>query len=357
MNNKTPTKRYEELDALRGIAALMVVFFHFTLGRPEAKLGFKLGTTGVDLFFIISGFVIFMSLTRVKTSLDFVINRVSRLYPTYWTCVTFTFILLSINSIYLYKGADQIDFIQYLGNMTMFQFYLKIPDLDGPYWTMIIEMIFYIGIWVLFHFKLLKYLNIIGVGASILVVIITLFWGDILFIKRIINGIPLLQFIPLFFAGTLFYKIYTGKGRILQNYSILIICLVCQVLLFNYSGRSYMFISQTEYALMLSIYFMVFTLFVNGRLTFIVSKTTLFFGKISFALYLIHQYLSIGFIIPLLTNTFQLNYWIAALLIALPILIGVSAFITYYIEVPLSKKMKEKLRKKLILRPAGVGAN
>ena len=298
-----------------------------------------------------------MSLTRVKTSLDFVINRVSRLYPTYWTCVTFTFILLSINSIYLYKGADQIDFIQYLGNMTMFQFYLKIPDLDGPYWTMIIEMIFYIGIWVLFHFKLLKYLNIIGVGASILVVIITLFWGDILFIKRIINGIPLLQFIPLFFAGTLFYKIYTGKGRILQNYSILIICLVCQVLLFNYSGRSYMFISQTEYALMLSIYFMVFTLFVNGRLKFIVSKTTLFFGKISFALYLIHQYLSIGFIIPLLTNTFQLNYWIAALLIALPILIGVSAFITYYIEVPLSKKMKEKLRKKLILRPAGVGAN
>lgn len=95
MNNKTPTKRYEELDALRRIAALMVVFFHFTLGRPEAKLGFKLGTTGVDLFFIISGLVIFMSLTRVKTSLDFVINRVSRLYPTYWTCATFTFIVIT----------------------------------------------------------------------------------------------------------------------------------------------------------------------------------------------------------------------------------------------------------------------
>lgn len=357
MNNKTSPKRYEELDALRGIAALMVVFFHFTLGRPEAKLGFKLGTTGVDLFFIISGFVIFMSLTKVKTSLDFVINRVSRLYPTYWTCVTFTFILLSINSIYLYKGAGQIDLIQYLGNMTMFQFYLKIPDLDGPYWTMIIEMIFYIGILFLFHFKMLKYLNITGIGASIFVVIITSFWGEILFIKRIINGIPLLQFIPLFFAGTIFYKIYTGKSRILENYSILIICLVCQILLYNYSGRSYLFISQNEYALMLTLYFFLFTLFVNGRLKFIVSKTTLFFGKISFALYLIHQYLSIGFIIPILTNTFQVNFWIAALLFALPLIIGSAAFITYYIEVPLSKRMKEKLRKKLIFRPARLGAN
>ena len=96
--NAIKSKRFHELDALRGIAALMVVFFHFTIGRAEAKLGFKLGTTGVDLFFIISGFVIFMSLSKVKSSLDFVINRVSRLYPTYWVSVTFTFILIKLKS-------------------------------------------------------------------------------------------------------------------------------------------------------------------------------------------------------------------------------------------------------------------
>jgi len=44
-------KRYEELDALRGIAALIVVFFHFTMGQKEFNTFFKLGTTGVDLFF------------------------------------------------------------------------------------------------------------------------------------------------------------------------------------------------------------------------------------------------------------------------------------------------------------------
>src|ERR1700743_3793687 len=138
--------RYRELDALRGIAALMVVLFHITIGRPETKFG----VTGVDLFFMISGFVIYMSLTKVKNSLEFVINRVSRLYPTYWTCVTFTYILICI---YQHDGSPPTKFINYLGNMTMFQYYLGIKDLDGPYWTMIIEMIFYIGMLFLFHFR------------------------------------------------------------------------------------------------------------------------------------------------------------------------------------------------------------
>ena len=72
VTNPIQSNRFQELDALRGIAALMVVFFHFTIGRPEAKLGFKLGTTGVDLFFIISGFVIFI--LRVKKNSNFIIH-------------------------------------------------------------------------------------------------------------------------------------------------------------------------------------------------------------------------------------------------------------------------------------------
>ena len=82
--------RLLELDALRGIAALMVVLFHFTMDRPEMYYGFKYGVTGVDFFFIISGFVIFLTLSSTKNWKDFVVSRFSRLYPTYWTVVTFT---------------------------------------------------------------------------------------------------------------------------------------------------------------------------------------------------------------------------------------------------------------------------
>lgn len=339
MNNKS--NRFQELDALRGLAALMVVFFHFTLGRAEANIGFKLGTTGVDLFFIISGFVIFMSISKVKSSRDFVINRISRLYPTYWACVTFTFLLISIINL---SNHNNIPIFKYIGNMTMFQYYLKISDLDGPYWTMIIEMIFYIFILLLFHFKILRYFNLLGILLSITLVVSTYFLNNNL-VQKLFIAIPFFQFVPLFIAGSIFYKIYTEKKRLFENYILIITCLICQIVLFKFSGRSSMFINHVEYSSMLILYFFIFTLFVSGNLKFIVSRPSLFLGKISFALYLIHQYVSINIIIPTLINKWNVNFWIASFLITLPIVIGIASLVTYYIEVPLSKKMKEKLKK------------
>lgn len=341
MKTVSEIKRYEELDALRGIAALIVVLFHITLDKKEAQFGFKLGTTGVDLFFIISGFVILMSITKVKTSADFVINRVSRLYPTYWACVTFTFILICAVSLYEH---NKIPFLQYVGNLTMFQFYLRINDLDGPYWTMIVEMLFYIGVLFLFHYKLLKNLNVFGISFILSLIIFVTFFNTIS-INRVLGIIPLLQFIPLFFAGTVFYRMYI-EGNNLKNYGILTLCLIVQIYIFDYSGRSHMYISHFEYAMMMIIYFSLFVLFINGKLRFIVSKLTLFLGKISFALYLIHQYISVNLIIPIAVNHFGINFWIASFCISLPVVIMLATLITYYIEIPFSKKMKEKLKTK-----------
>ena len=97
---------------------------------------------------------------------------------------------------------------------------------------------------------------------------------------------------------------------------------------------------------MIILYFGLFTLFVNDKLSFIVSKGTLFLGKISFALYLIHQYISIHVIIPYFTEVLLVNFWITSLFISLPVVIILASIITYYIEVPFSKKMKEKLKSK-----------
>lgn len=145
VTSKTQLHRVKELDSLRGIAAILVVIFHFTMDQQGTSHLFTLGSTGVDLFFIISGFVIFMSLLKIRDSKSFIINRVSRLYPTYWACVTFTFILISITAAYD-PTVRHVSFGHYLANMTMFQHFFLISDIDGPYWTMIIEMMFYIGI-------------------------------------------------------------------------------------------------------------------------------------------------------------------------------------------------------------------
>lgn len=333
--------RYKELDALRGIAVLMVVFFHYTMDRNEANSGFKLGTTGVDLFFIISGFVILLSLKQVKSSKQFFINRISRLYPTYWASVSFTFLLILIYAIFK-NDFSNIDFLQYLGNMTMFQFYLKIPDIDNPYWTMIIEMLFYIFMLLLFHLKKLKQIHLIGFLITISIVTIVYFSFDNIWVKNIIYWFPLLQFWPLFFSGILFYKIITKSLNQKIAYLLIILCLVSQIYLFNFSGRSNSFINIFEYASMLSLYFILFTLFVNGKLNFIVTKTSLFFGKISFALYLIHLKISTSFIIPFLINKLNLNFWIACF-VAIIVSIAIASFISYFIEIPFSKKMRNWL--------------
>lgn len=341
MNNKNG--RLKELDALRGIASILVVLFHFTLGRPGGPLWFKLGTTGVDLFFIISGFVILMSLEKITKSTEFIINRISRLYPTYWISVTFTFLLILVYGFYKNGEFSKTLIVNYLSNLTMFQFFMNVPNLDGPYWTMIIEMLFYVFMLFLFHFKLLKYLNIFGIIFSFFAVFSTALYGDASLVKTVIFRFPLFQFIPLFLAGSIFYKIYTYRIKLIESYFLILFCLISQILLFKHAGRSSSFINHTEYSFMLVVYFLLFTLFVNNKLGFIVSKWTLFLGKISFALYLIHQYISTEFIIPFLVNRLNVNFWVASLLIALPISIILATFITFKLELKLSKLLKKNL--------------
>jgi peptidoglycan/LPS O-acetylase OafA/YrhL len=344
--------RYKELDALRGIASIFVVLFHFTMGRKQAALGFTLGVTGVDLFFIISGFVIFMSINKVSTSLEFFINRFSRLYPTYWVCVTFTF-LLQLYAPWPILKLSGASLWQYFGNMTMFQYYLRVPDLDGPYWTMIIEMLFYISIAFLFTFKKMKYILPIGLSVVIITALNHL-WFDHYFpaLHQIHKIFPLITHFPLFLAGIIFYKLINSKNEYKQQvfyYSCLLICFAAKLILFEDGGRSAVVIKFYPYLVALSCYFLVFILFVNHKLSYIVNGSTLFFGKISFALYLIHQYISTHLILPCLINYFHFGFWLAAI-VTFAIVVLLAAAITYYIEIPLGKKMKSLLRAKFGLR-------
>src|SRR5262250_3203475 len=78
-----PKSRLEELDVLRGLAALAVVVFHYSGHATRYFTGFPfhftVGLHGVELFFVISGFVIFMTLERTARLRDFAVSRFSRL--------------------------------------------------------------------------------------------------------------------------------------------------------------------------------------------------------------------------------------------------------------------------------------
>jgi hypothetical protein len=94
--------RIEGIDALRGLAALSVVLYHYTAWydsdygphhtAPGLGLAFVYGQFGVELFFIISGFVIYMTLENTNHIYDFAVSRIARLYPAFLACLTVTLV-------------------------------------------------------------------------------------------------------------------------------------------------------------------------------------------------------------------------------------------------------------------------
>ena len=214
--------------------------------------------------------------------------------------------------------------------------------MDGPYWTMIIEMLFYIFLVTLFALGLFR--KVLWIGTLLiftLTFILLQFPGEA--VNKALFMVPLLQFFPLFFAGLVFYRIIKKSDNLMICYLLIILCFCAQVLISPYVGRSRMFLSQMNYLLVLGLYFSAFILFVNQYLRFITIRPLLFLGKISYAFYLTHYYVSSRHIIPFLYTEKQLNFWVA-LLISLFICIIIASFITFYIEIPSNKKIRSIMK-------------
>jgi peptidoglycan/LPS O-acetylase OafA/YrhL len=132
--------RVPELDALRFAAALAVMGFHyFSWARISSP--FEFGWLGVQLFFMISGFVIFWSALG-RTAGEFLASRASRLFPSYWVCLTIT------ASIMIWVGAT-LPARQIVGNFLMLSQMFHVENIDPVYWTLYIEQKFYAFVLVL----------------------------------------------------------------------------------------------------------------------------------------------------------------------------------------------------------------
>ncbi|WP_210513894.1 acyltransferase family protein [Hymenobacter terricola] len=227
--------RFYEIDLLRFLAALSVVFYHYTfrgyslghyspLAFPELGRFTRYGYLGVELFFIISGYVVLLS-AQGKTIRQFFLSRITRLYPALWVACTLTFIVK------LLWGTGPADVgmspllhatpVQYVVNMSMLPEFFHINAMDGAYWSLTIEITFYLLIAILIGFGLLKHLTLVlALWLAYTALPGTMHEGGLF---------PALFFpayAPYFAAGMLLYLMQQPEGRTWQRYALLLVTYV-----------------------------------------------------------------------------------------------------------------------------------
>jgi peptidoglycan/LPS O-acetylase OafA/YrhL len=167
------------LDVLRGLAALIVLFQHFTSNYQlyyghHGTLPFAVtcGERGVQLFFMISGFVIFMSLDRARSVADFAFARVARLMPTYWLCIILTTVVVRLLSMPDGTHGQSLGYV--LWNIPLLWPLSLNHYVDGVYWSLFCEALFYIAMALLVAVGLRRY--VLAIFSAVVVYNIVNVW-------------------------------------------------------------------------------------------------------------------------------------------------------------------------------------
>lgn len=316
-------KRLELLDYCRFFAALSVLIYHYTfsginVGKvnsfqfEEVISSFtKYGYLGVELFFMISGFVIFFSATN-RNATSFIVNRAVRLYPAYWFAVIFT----SIVTIAFGGEQLQVYIFQVLLNLTMLQSYLGIMHVDGVYWTLVYEIEFYFAVYLLILFGFKKYLVQVFVSWPFVMLLSLIFGLD--------NFILLGGYFSYFAAGAIF-AILSEKVSTVRVFSLLITYYLCV----NYTITNIQITSiknNLEYSnqvgwLMVTLFFVIFLYQISPHGRTLKLPCSRLAGNLTYPIYLIHMH--VGYIV---LNRFANNdnkYLVISAVFVLVVLIAV----------------------------------
>ncbi|HEU4349433.1 MAG TPA: acyltransferase [Actinoplanes sp.] len=163
------TTRLGWLDALRGYAALVVVLFHLSppLIGPERHLAIfrviDLGKYGVLLFFLVSGYVIPMSLERHGSLRRFWIGRLCRIYPAYLAAIAL--VVVTTATVPAVLREETVSSL--LGHATMLSDPLGLRGAVRPFWTLSYEMVFYLVVSGLFAWRLHRHSALWAAGLAV----------------------------------------------------------------------------------------------------------------------------------------------------------------------------------------------
>ena len=147
------------IDGLRGIAAMIVVLPHaeqvLTIASrptdsvlPPLTHAMQMGGFGVDIFFVISGYVIAFANGRAAIDVSyagrFALRRSVRLDPTYWSSILIALFVVGVTHMFANRPLQWPDLPTILANLVYLQYILGYPSLNGVHWTLCLEVQFYL---------------------------------------------------------------------------------------------------------------------------------------------------------------------------------------------------------------------
>lgn len=168
-------QRLDFLDFSRGIAALTVFASHVGISTGYfSRLGFRydwvdLGQIGIIAFFLVSGFVIPLSLHHAKNLRSFAIRRIFRLYPLF-LCILCLSLALQLFGIGYPAPIGTHPVSTIASNFFLISEYTKYPNLVGGSWTLSIEIMWYVSFGLLFYFGLHRNLLALAIAVASLFV-------------------------------------------------------------------------------------------------------------------------------------------------------------------------------------------
>jgi peptidoglycan/LPS O-acetylase OafA/YrhL len=289
-----PSKpRLAALDGLRLIAATMVVFYHWVGGRarignfgttevsawgrsaahqfPHIYRFASFGWTGVELFFMISGFVICMSGWGRRPA-DFFVSRVVRLVPAYWTGIVLTSAVL----IAFPRLTGGVHLSTVMANLTMSQTAYNVPNIDPAYWSLFVELKFYL------------IFGLVAIGGVTYRRMVTLCVGwsvasiaGVESHNSLLNTIADPGYSAYFVAGIAFYLIHRFGGNLL----------LWAIVVFSWllSFREPHSNPPWEVTVLFTSFFVVMALIATRRFDRIHWRWLTVAGAVTYPLYLIHQ--------------------------------------------------------------------
>ncbi len=338
--SQAPTgQRLQALDAFRGIAAISVVLYHTTLRYPGfirglppsgAPLfpGFRQAEAGVVpvlWFFLLSGFVITWTIGRCRTPMDFVISRISRIYPAYWAAIALT---VAAAALWPLPGVAHTP-MQVLVNLTMLQAIPLVPDVAGVYWSLAVEVFFYLYALAFFAAGLWRFVHIAAFAWAALGLTVALLEYSGLPTSWRVDQLLVLHYSPYLMAGMALYQLWRRQHRVWSG-ATLVVCAAA--------------IALSQSPVSAALCYAAIALIAaaaEGRLRWLAAPPLLWLGSISYALYLVHEYPSYMVIRALDHAGAPHQASIAAAILSV---LALATAITYAIERPAMRAIRNAWR-------------